>query len=713
MLAAATARPNTLLWTTGVLAVAASPSWWVLAGLAGFVLAVVAAVAERPPWVSALGGLTAVVVAMHLPDYGPFGTSAAIVAVAVVPLCLAAVASCSPVVRRRWLAASAALVLAVVGVSLWAGLTSTSSAEALRSGAEEARSALNAAPDETAKVTAARLSSASAQFEEAARQLDGPAATAARFVPVVGQHLAAAKVAATSGVALAGAAVEAAELTEGNGGLVADGRVNLDLLSDYGPIAQRAAEVLAESSDDLAAVDSGWLLPPVAEQLDTLREELASAAPTARTTADVLGISDALLGAKGVRRYLVLATNPSETRELGGFVGGFVLLEVKDGRIEVVRSGKATELNDPLAALGGADVGDADFKNRYGGYRVGDFFQNVTATADMGTNALVARSVFEAATGVGVDGVVVVDPAGLAALLSLTGPVEVPGADRTVTADNVEDFLLSGQYDEFAKNNDGRRDVLVETARAVSDALVARPLPSPASVVDGLSPAVQGGHLMFVPFEPAERKVLDRTTVTGRFGVRPGRDHLSLRGSNANANKIDTYLHRSVDYQVRFDPATGKVRSVATVTLRNDAPSSGRPPIVIGINSNPLGTNTMFLALHSALGLDGVTLDGEPVSRGTQKEFGGYSYRVTVAIPPGGSRTLRFELSGQLPAGETYRLDVSSQPTANPDKYQVQVGDGNRYRVASADGLEVSGDVARGEVPARWLAPVSAVFVDR
>ena len=43
--------------------------------------------------------------------------------------------------------------------TLVAGALSSTPEKALRSGAEEARSALNAAPDETAKVTAARLSS--------------------------------------------------------------------------------------------------------------------------------------------------------------------------------------------------------------------------------------------------------------------------------------------------------------------------------------------------------------------------------------------------------------------------------------------------------------------------------------------------------------------------------------------------------------------------
>ena len=40
----------------------------------------------------------------------------------------------------------------------------------------------------------------------------------------------------------------------------------------------------------------------------------------------------------------MLATNPAETRELGGFVGGYVLVAVTNGRVELLQSGKVSTL---------------------------------------------------------------------------------------------------------------------------------------------------------------------------------------------------------------------------------------------------------------------------------------------------------------------------------------------------------------------------------
>ena len=52
-------------------------------------------------------------------------------------------------------------------------------------------------------------------------------------------------------------------------------------------------------------------------------------------------------------------------------------------------------------------------------------------------------------------------------------------------------------------------------------------------------------------------------------------------GVNSGANKLDAFLHRSIRYRVRLQP-DGSAKANASVTLRNDGPSSGLPRYVIG-----------------------------------------------------------------------------------------------------------------------------------
>jgi hypothetical protein len=137
---------------------------------------------------------------------------------------------------------------------------------------------------------------------------------------------------------------------------------------------------------------------------------------------------------------------------------------------------------------------------------------------------------------------------------------------------------------------------------------------------------------------------------------------------------------------------------------------------VIGGDSDPPGSNEMILAMHSRLGLVQLLLDGEQVGVETQREFGGYSSRVTLVIPPGGTRTLVYRFLGRLPAGLTYGLDVSSQPMVNADRYDVTVTDGAEWLPVEAVGLKVQGTSASGTVKAtgtvksQWRAPVSVLF---
>jgi hypothetical protein len=215
---------------------------------------------------------------------------------------------------------------------------------------------------------------------------------------------------------------------------------------------------------------------------------------------------------------------------------------------------------------------------------------------------------------------------------------------------------------------------------------------------------------MLISFDPQEQRTLAATGVSGAFGTTPGHDFISVRGFNANANKIDAFLHRSIDYKAVFDPLTGAVQATAQVAIRNDAPTSGLPPIVIGNASIPAGNNKMVLAVHSALGLKGLVVDGVATPVETHEEFGGYSYRFILEVPAGATKNLSYELAGQINPGPEYRLDVSAQPMVNPDRYSLTVSDGEQFQASASNQLDILKGQATGLVPSQWRIPVEVTF---
>ncbi len=275
----------------------------------------------------------------------------------------------------------------------------------------------------------------------------------------------------------------------------------------------------------------------------------------------------------------------------------------------------------------------------------------------------------QAPGGAPLDGAISADPAALAGFLELTGPVTVPGLGVTLDAGNVEDFLLRDQYVQFDPDNPNRKELLGDVAQATFDALTSRPLPGIATLTTTLGPLVEGGHLRVAVDGGDAEAFLDRIGLSGRWAVTPGADYLSVRSASVYASKIDSFLHRSISVDTRVDRSTGQVRETVTVVLRNDAPASGLPTYILGPAG---GTNRNLVTIYSPHPLASVTVDGQETGAQSQQELGGPAYTATVDIPPGGTRTVVFELVGVVPAWP-YRFDVLPSPTANPDQFTLRI----------------------------------------
>ena len=257
------------------------------------------------------------------------------------------------------------------------------------------------------------------------------------------------------------------------------------------------------------------------------------------------------------------------------------------------------------------------------------------------------------------------------------GPVRVEGLPFPLTAKNAAKFLLEDQYLTFGANAQ-RIDFLDEAAHNVTDRLLHGNLPGPRTVGKVLAGATRGGHLRAAFFDAPSEALFDRLGATGRLQRTPG-DSFGLVTQNSSGNKIELFLHRQVDLQTTVDASSGRTATTATVTLHNDAPSTGLPSYVIGNPVGlPAGTNRSYLSLYTTLALTGATLDGAPVQLEQQSELGLSVYSAFVTIPPGGAATLRVQLAGGsrfagTKASPHYALRLWHQDTVHPDRVSVHV----------------------------------------
>jgi hypothetical protein len=284
----------------------------------------------------------------------------------------------------------------------------------------------------------------------------------------------------------------------------------------------------------------------------------------------------------------------------------------------------------------------------------------------------VAAEVYAQISGRPVDGVLYIDPYALEGLVELTGPLQVDELGRPLNAQNTARFLLRDQYVEVPEKAE-RIDFLDAAARLAFDRLTTGDLPAVGRVSAVLDPVVDQGRLLAYSPDPEIEAVFERLGLAGSFPEAAGGDLFAVVHANAGPNKLDAFLRRAVDYQVEFDPATGTVDAVATVTLHNDAPAGGLPDYVLG-NRHGLarGTNRMWLSVYSPLHLETATWDGGALGLEVHHEYGVRSYGAFVEVPPGGTTTVTYRLRGAVESG-AYRLVLPVQPLVAGDEVEVDV----------------------------------------
>jgi hypothetical protein len=639
-------------------------------------VALLATLDVRRRWLGAIVGGASAWSLLRLPELGGHGTTALIAAAAVIPVLVSAYRRERRRVRRRIRWGLAGLVgFVVVAVGLL-GVAALGSADDLDRGVTEARAGIDAAKAGDEVATDRHLQAASDAFADANGRLGSWMTWPARAVPVVAQQADALVTMSGLGRDLAVLARDTTDQADYRGITLDGGGVDVAQIAALAAPLDEIEVGLRDATQRAGTVSRDWLAPPLQQRFDELQVEIDETSEEVAFASDAVAVAPGLLGADGPRRYFIAFTTPAEARGLGGFMGNWAVLEADQGRLELSRSGRIADLlpqqGEPPRTLDAP----ADYVDRYGSLHPESFPGDVTFSPDFPSVAQAIASIYEQVPGgAPIDGALAIDPYGLAAMLEITGPIAIEGRPEPLTAANAADYLLREQYVDFDTKEE-RIDVLDEASRTTFEAFIRSGNLRPSRLADVLGPAVAERHIVANSSNPAEQALLERIGMAGAFPVVPGEDFFGLVTQNAGNNKIDVYLHRAVDYRVSFDPSSGAIDANATVTLRNDAPSSGLPDYVIAnreTSGQPPGTNWMWFNFYSPHELVSLDLDGEPLAVGTKREFGLNVYQAYLPVPSGGEAIVALHLTGTVEPSSTYRLGWYQQPLTNPDEVEVSL----------------------------------------
>jgi hypothetical protein len=183
-------------------------------------------------------------------------------------------------------------------------------------------------------------------------------------------------------------------------------------------------------------------------ELSSVKAELPKLRSVLSQTGVYLNAVAWLLGADQTRNFLLGTLDRTELRASGGFAGNFAILTIQDGQIAPLNlvpvartdySGKAWD--------DGWDTGRRP-PAQYSWWPVSDWgLRDANLSADYPTTAQLTMMAYQGECGAAcqaaglpasVDGVIQVTPVAIEHVLQVTGPIEIPDYDVSVTADNLE-----------------------------------------------------------------------------------------------------------------------------------------------------------------------------------------------------------------------------------------------------------------------------------
>lgn len=560
--------------------------------------------------------------------------------------------------RRRSSRRVRALVILAVGlvVAVWGALAVRALVDARR----EAQAGLDVLDAARAQLTPQdflqgrgrdRLAQARVHFAAAHRDVATPLFAPLKLLPYVGRQVR--SVEGLSGGATKVLDVGINALTDAKAAVDAAqqprGAQRIALVRRLGTVADRASARL-----DRVSIGPGRaLIGPLQRAHDRFAAQLGD------LRANVAGLADASKGFASFltsSRYLVIAANNSEMRVGSGAYLSLGEMTTRGGRFDLGRMRSATDLMPPKGAVQPAAF-DQDLAARWGFMQPADDFREIAVTSRFDAVAPITLAMWKARTGRALDGVLVLDPVALRALLRAVGPVVVDGI--RYDENNLLQQVFVEQYrglnvDPAQLPQQQRRERLSAIARGAIQQLE-RGKWDAVTLVDAMREATLGRHVLLWSKRPVEQRGWQGAKLDGR--VPP--DGLLLAVHNRAGNKLDQFL--PTDATLRTTIARdGSTEAQLAVRLRNvtDLTRANLPTYVVGPYPRTPGAAAgryigwVVVELPRNAYDNTMDLDGRRIDRLVTAGRDGPDHRVLAAkvvVDPGASATVTVHF--RLPKG--------------------------------------------------------------
>jgi len=330
-----------------------------------------------------------------------------------------------------------------------------------------------------------------------------------------------------------------------------------------------SSEVSATQSSKLVAdinKSFGILKLPVIKQLTQITGLDFTSIQSEITT--LARLSPILLGDNKPKQYLVAFQNTAEARGPGGILGAYALIEINNGDIKIIKTGSNAALQSnkviPIKM-------PAEFMRIYG--KNPAIWQNSNLSPHFPYGAQIWMASWQKQYGGNLAGVIGIDPTAISYILKATGDVKLASGEK-ITADNVVFKTLSQAYKKYEKDNDARKQYLVDIMNATFAKLMANQF-NKVKMAQAVKRAIIENRLLVYTTDKDAQAEIEKIRVGGALQTVANNEYRVVI-QNIDASKLDYYLDRSV--KVESTECKVNKQALVTVTVTNTVQNAHNLP---------------------------------------------------------------------------------------------------------------------------------------
>ncbi len=265
----------------------------------------------------------------------------------------------------------------------------------------------------------------------------------------------------------------------------------------------------------------------------------------------------------GQKSYLVILQNNNELRASGGFIGTIAQGQLNDGLVESLDIRTVYDLDGQLLDWIKPPSPLQAVNSRL-------FLRDSNWFVDFPESAQQISVMYEKSSGETPDLIVAITPDVFIKFLELTGPIQLPTYNVTITADNFIEQIQTTTSVAYDKELNQPKQLLADLYPALMQRINELSQGQPIIMLGLMQQQLNQKNIQLYSRDQELQNKLAEYRWNGAVTDTEG-DYLQINSTNLNGSKTDLFLERSAGLNTDIE-VSGKVRHQLTYTIKNPLP---------------------------------------------------------------------------------------------------------------------------------------------